>query len=221
MLRRNKEVNNDYLPPKEEYIVFCKPTPKQLSLYHQFLKAEISTATPLKLITVLKNLCNSVNLCALAKPRKEDASRLKSIFTGKIEVLLQLLEYIKQNTKDKVVIVANSTKLLDELQSICDDKCYPFSRLDGKTPVWRRQQQVAVFNLSASNEKFLFLLSAKAGGAGLNLYGANRLIMFDIDWNPAIDQQAMARIWRDKQLSKVYIYRLLTTGTIEGFLMDL
>lgn len=59
------------------------------------------------------------------------------------------------------------------------------------------------------------MLSAKAGGVGLNLPGASRLVLFDSDWNPASDMQAMARIWRDGQKKKVYIYRLLTTGTIE------
>ncbi|KAG0018103.1 helicase [Podila clonocystis] len=61
----------------------------------------------------------------------------------------------------------------------------------------------------------VFLLSAKSGGAGLNLIGASRLFMFDIDWNPSVDQQAMARIHRDGQPRPVFIYRLLSSGTIE------
>ncbi|KAI3387468.1 hypothetical protein SNEBB_005917 [Seison nebaliae] len=65
------------------------------------------------------------------------------------------------------------------------------------------------------DEIFLFLLSSKAGGCGLNLIGANRLVMFDPDWNPANDQQAMARIWRDGQKKNCFIYRFLATGTME------
>lgn len=61
----------------------------------------------------------------------------------------------------------------------------------------------------------VFLLSTKAGGVGLNLVGASRLVLFDLDWNPAHDIQAMARIWRDGQKKTVHIYRLLTTGSIE------
>ena len=61
----------------------------------------------------------------------------------------------------------------------------------------------------------MFLLSSKAGGVGLNLIGGNVVILYDIDWNPANDQQAMARVWRDGQRKNVTIYRLLTTGTIE------
>jgi len=59
------------------------------------------------------------------------------------------------------------------------------------------------------------MLSSKAGGCGLNLIGANRLIMFDPDWNPANDDQAMARVWRDGQKKRCFIYRLLAAGTIE------
>lgn len=57
--------------------------------------------------------------------------------------------------------------------------------------------------------EFIFMLSSKAGGCGLNLIGANRLVMFDPDWNPANDEQAMARVWRDGQRKTCYIYRLL------------
>lgn len=57
--------------------------------------------------------------------------------------------------------------------------------------------------------EYVFLLSSKAGGCGLNLIGANRLIMFDPDWNPANDDQAMARVWRDGQKKNCFIYRLL------------
>lgn len=57
------------------------------------------------------------------------------------------------------------------------------------------------------------MLSSKAGGCGLNLIGANRLVMFDPDWNPANDEQAMARVWRDGQKKTCYIYRLLSVGS--------
>ena len=60
------------------------------------------------------------------------------------------------------------------------------------------------------------LLSTRAGGAGLNLIGANRLVLFDSDWNPAVDLQAMARVWRDGQPKPCVVYRLLTTGEKHG-----
>lgn len=61
----------------------------------------------------------------------------------------------------------------------------------------------------------MFLLSSKAGGVGLNLIGASRLVLYDIDWNPANDLQSMARVWRDGQRKQVHIYRLITAGTVE------
>jgi len=73
---------------------------------------------------------------------------------------------------------------------------------------------VDLFN-DSSRPEFVFLLSSKAGGCGLNLVGANHLILFDSDWNPANDAQAMARVWRPGQKKTVYLYRTLSTGTIE------
>lgn len=69
--------------------------------------------------------------------------------------------------------------------------------------------QVCLFPQSP---EFIFMLSSKAGGCGLNLIGANRLVMFDPDWNPANDEQAMARVWRDGQKKTCYIYRLLSVS---------
>ena len=66
-----------------------------------------------------------------------------------------------------------------------------------------------------NRDQFVFLLSSKAGGCGLNLVGANRLILFDPDWNPATDKQAAARVWRDGQRKKVYEYRFFATGSID------
>ncbi|TKR93523.1 hypothetical protein L596_007959 [Steinernema carpocapsae] len=78
----------------------------------------------------------------------------------------------------------------------------------------QRGKIVERFNDPESPE-YIFLLSSKAGGCGLNLIGANRLVMFDPDWNPANDDQAMARVWRDGQKKHCFIYRLIATGTIE------
>lgn len=61
-------------------------------------------------------------------------------------------------------------------------------------------------------------MSTKAGGVGFNLVGANRLLLYDPHWNPANDKQALGRIWREGQTKNVYIYRLLSTGTIEGMI---
>ncbi|KAB1258133.1 DNA repair and recombination protein RAD54B [Camelus dromedarius] len=115
---------------------------------------------------------------------------------------------------DRVVLVSNYTKTLDILQEVCKRHGYACTRLDGQTPISQRQQIVDGFNSKYSSD-FIFLLSSKAGGVGLNLIGGSHLILYDIDWNPATDIQAMSRVWRDGQKHPVHIYRLLTTGTIE------
>lgn len=78
-----------------------------------------------------------------------------------------------------------------------------------------RQLLVNRFNKSSQEHTFVFLLSTKAGGTGLNIVGASRLVLFDSDWNPANDLQAMGRIHRDGQKKECFIYRFITTGTID------
>ncbi|XP_025936794.1 DNA repair and recombination protein RAD54B isoform X4 [Apteryx rowi] len=135
--------------------------------------------------------------------------------SGKLQVLVRLLAAIHElSPSERVVLVSNYTQTLNILQDTCKRYGYSYTRLDGHTPVSQRQQIVDSFNNKFS-PAFIFLLSSKAGGVGLNLVGASHLILYDIDWNPATDIQAMARVWRDGQKHTVCIYRLLTTGSIE------
>ncbi|XP_074172338.1 DNA repair and recombination protein RAD54B isoform X2 [Rhinolophus sinicus] len=135
--------------------------------------------------------------------------------SGKLQVLTKLLAVIQRlRPTEKVVLVSNYTQTLNILQEVCKWHGYAYTRLDGQTPISQRQQIVDCFNSKYSTD-FIFLLSSKAGGVGLNLVGGSHLILYDIDWNPATDIQAMSRVWRDGQKHPVHIYRLLTTGTIE------
>nr|XP_037284031.1 DNA repair and recombination protein RAD54B-like [Rhipicephalus microplus] len=135
--------------------------------------------------------------------------------SGKLVVLAAMLHSLwTSQPRERIVLVSNFTKTLDILEDICMQKGYPFLRLDGSTSSTQRLELVERFNSPHSN-CFVFLLSCKAGGVGLNLVGASRIVLYDVDWNPANDLQAMARVWRDGQSRHVSIYRLLTTGTIE------
>ena len=134
--------------------------------------------------------------------------------SGKMAVLDYLLAAIKANTNDKVVLVSNYTQTLDMFTKLCALRRYQHVRLDGSMSIKKRGKIVEQFNDPGSSD-FIFMLSSKAGGCGLNLIGANRLVMFDPDWNPANDDQAMARVWRDGQKKQCFIYRLLSTGTLE------
>ncbi|XP_061459089.1 DNA repair and recombination protein RAD54B [Rhineura floridana] len=204
------------------------------------LQGSLENSPHLICIGALKKLCN--HPCLLFKAMKEKESDLNcdrqeklnlyealfDIFSqeynpasfsetdsGKLNVLMQLLAAIHElSPTERVVVVSNYTQTLNILQEVCKRHGYSCTRLDGNTPTSQRQQIVDAFN-SKFCPAFIFLLSSKAGGVGLNLVGASHLILYDIDWNPATDIQAMARVWRDGQKHTVHIYRLLTTGTIE------
>jgi hypothetical protein len=129
-------------------------------------------------------------------------------------VLDNMLALIKATTDDRIVLISNFTQILELMEQLCRMRNYSFVRLDGSLTVKARQKLVDRFNDPTSGI-FCFLLSSKAGGCGLNLIGANRLVLFDPDWNPACDAQAMARVWRDGQKKQCHLYRLLTTGSLE------
>jgi len=136
--------------------------------------------------------------------------------SGKLLLLHRMLSTMRNSgSGDRGVLVSNWTATLDLIQKMCEQYGWPVHRLDGSVSTSKRLKLVEDFNAADNPKAFIFLLSSKAGGCGLNLIGANRLIMYDPDWNPANDRQAMARIWRDGQKRTCYIYRLFTTGTID------
>lgn len=239
ILRRTAEVLSGYLPPKTEYVLLCRPTSSQATLYRRILAhpafqaAYGNTECALQLITVLKKACNSPTLLDPCLSTKAPADTTPSALTTslletipphllrtnasstKLRVLDQLLHTIRTTTSEKVVLVSNYTSTLDVLSQLLTSLSHPFLRLDGSTPSSKRQDLVDTFNRSPASSTFAFLLSAKAGGVGLNLIGASRLVLFDVDWNPATDLQAMARIHRDGQKRRCYIYRFMMKGGID------
>jgi len=118
------------------------------------------------------------------------------------------------NGGDKIVIISNYTQTLDLIGRMCRENSWGFCRLDGSVTMKKRQKMVDEFN-DPTSSLVAFLLSSKAGGCGLNLIGGNRLVLFDPDWNPAVDKQAAARCWRDGQKKRCFTYRFLATGTVE------
>lgn len=242
ILRRTAEILSKYLPSKTEYVLFCRPTSAQASVYRSVLTSPAFAAVlgspdaSLQLIMVLKKVCNSPSLLhntGADKAGSEETTNttITSLLadippallrspgaSGKLQVLDSLLHRIHTTTDEKVVLVSNYTSTLDILSNLLSSLSYTFLRLDGKTPASQRQPLVNKFNRTAAlgpNGVFIFLLSAKAGGVGLNLTGASRLILFDVDWNPSTDLQAMARIHRDGQKRRCRIYRLLTQGALD------
>lgn len=124
-----------------------------------------------------------------------------------------MLASIKANTNDKIVLVSNYTQTLDLFERLCRKRTYGYSRLDGTMPIKKRNKVVVEFN-SPDSSRFIFMLSSKAGGCGLNLIGANRLVMFDPDWNPANDEQvSVDSIWR---IMTTDVFQFLFCISIQG-----
>ena len=229
ILRRTSKVNQKYLPDKVQHIVFCKLTSLQRQIYkslvdlmHQKGKGEFYKKSALQVLTGLKKVSNHpwlvqemVNtfpdVLGNLLPDGDDLYNMK--LSGKTSFLADLLSYLRK-IHEKIVIVSNYTETLQFISHYCREKGYPYLQLDGSTAAMKRTAMVERFN-NPELDEFVFLLSSKAGGCGLNLVGASNLVMFDPDWNPANDEQAMGRIWRDGQKKKCHIYRTLSVGTVE------
>ncbi|RPA76575.1 hypothetical protein BJ508DRAFT_417549 [Ascobolus immersus RN42] len=238
ILRRTSSILAKYLPPKTEYVIFIKPSKLQVQLYQQILascslQAINNPQMSLQLITILKKLCNSPALLAPnnVPSQDEDDDTPTSILptqldpstltrsavsaSSKFTFLDRLLHTLSKTTDEKVILVSHYTATLTLLSKLLHARSLPHLRLDGSTPTNQRQSLVDTFNTTPPTTYFAFLLSSKAGGVGLNLIGASRLILIDSDWNPAIDLQAMARVHRDGQKREVRIYRLVTKGCLD------
>ncbi|XP_025782479.1 DNA repair and recombination protein RAD54-like [Puma concolor] len=237
LIRRTSDILSKYLPVKIEQVVCCRLTSLQTELYKKFLRqakpaeelreGKMSVSS-LSSITLLKKLCNHPALiydkCVEEEggfegaleifPPGYSSKALEPQLSGKMLVLDYILAVTRSRSSDKVVLVSNYTQTLDLFEKLCRARRYLYVRLDGTMSIKKRAKIVERFNNPLSPD-FVFMLSSKAGGCGLNLIGANRLVMFDPDWNPANDEQAMARVWRDGQKKTCYIYRLLSAGTIE------
>ncbi|CAJ1924287.1 unnamed protein product [Sphenostylis stenocarpa] len=224
ILRRTNALLSNHLPPKVK----------------RAITEELKQSKILAYITALKKLCNHPKLiydtirsgspgtsgfedCIRFFPHEMLSGRSGTWtgghgawveLSGKMHVLARLLAHLRHRTNDRIVLVSNYTQTLDLFAQLCRERRYPHLRLDGSTSISKRQKLVNCFN-DTSKDEFVFLLSSKAGGCGLNLIGGNRLVLFDPDWNPANDKQAAARVWRDGQKKRVYIYRFLSAGTIE------
>jgi len=132
--------------------------------------------------------------------------------SGKIQYLSKLLPQL-QARGDRVLIFSQFTMVLDILESALKHLKYKYQRLDGQTPVSERQELIDRFN--ESDEYFIFLLSTKAGGFGINLAGANVVIIHDIDFNPHNDKQAEDRAHRVGQTRDVTVIKLIAKDTLD------
>ena len=145
----------------------------------------------------------------------ELAEDIKSVdLSHKTKILCQILDASKA-ANDKVLVFSQSIPTLDFLEGICQNQRRNYARLDGKTPMGQRQALSKKFN---NGNIELYLISTAAGGLGLNLYGANRVVIFDFKFNPILEEQAVGRAYRIGQQKEVFVYRFVAGGTFEDLI---
>ncbi|XP_033218058.1 DNA excision repair protein ERCC-6-like [Belonocnema kinseyi] len=241
MLRRTKNDVQHHLslPEKNEQVLFCSLTEEQKKLYKEYLASDdVSTvlhersskdgryrARMLIALTALRKICNHPDLFLFTNQivdSEEDENLeltedLMQKFghwkrAGKMIVVRSLLKIWKKQGH-RILLFTQSRQMMHVLEALLQSEEYTYLRLDGTTPMAQRQLTIRKFNTDTSF--FIFLLTTRVGGLGVNLTGADRVVIYDPDWNPATDAQAKERAWRIGQDKRVTIYRLITAGTIE------
>ena len=221
LLRRLKKDVNAQLPSKTEQVLFCRLTPSQRAAYAEFLRGtEVSRVLDgrehaFKAVTTLRKLANDPGLVDNSDARRGSGVAARDVAlgrSGKLRVLAEVLALWHSEGR-RCLVFTQGTRMLDIIEGLVRTARYTYLRMDGTTAMGSRQALVDSFNGDAS--RFLFLLTTRVGGVGVNLIGADRVLIFDPDWNPSTDLQARERAWRLGQRRHVTIYRLIAAGTIE------
>ncbi|KAL0084706.1 SNF2 family N-terminal domain-containing protein [Phycomyces blakesleeanus] len=217
LLRRMKVDVAQDLPKKSEQVLFCKLTKPQRQSYVQFIHSDDMDSIlehrrqVLYGIDIVRKICNHPDIIDISKA-KSNPSYGDPEKSGKMVVVRALLNLWKTE-KHRVLLFSQTRQMLDIIELMVKSLGYNYRRMDGTTPVPHRMALVHEFN--TNEDIYVFLLTTKVGGLGLNLTGADRVILYDPDWNPSTDIQARERAWRLGQKKDVTIYRLITSGTIE------
>ncbi|KAJ0984869.1 hypothetical protein J5N97_003225 [Dioscorea zingiberensis] len=232
LLRRvKKDVMKD-LPPKKELILRVELSGKQKDYYKAILTRNYQVlarrgGAQISLINVvmeLRKLCCHSYMLEGVEPEVEPTDANEGLrqlldFSGKMQLLDKMMVKLKEQGH-RVLIYSQFQHMLDLLEDYLSYRKWNYERIDGKVSGAERQIRIDRFNAKNST-RFCFLLSTRAGGLGINLATADTVIIYDSDWNPHADLQAMARAHRLGQTNKVMIYRLITRGTIEERMMQM
>ncbi|XP_026954350.1 DNA excision repair protein ERCC-6 isoform X2 [Sagmatias obliquidens] len=214
------------LPDKNEQVLFCRLTDEQHKVYQNFidskevyriLNGEMQIFSGL---VALRKICNHPDLFSGGPKNLKgipDEELGEDQFghwkrSGKMIVVESLLK-IWHKQGQRVLLFSQSRQMLDIFEVFLRAQKYSYLKMDGTTAIASRQPLITRYNEDTSI--FVFLLTTRVGGLGVNLTGANRVIIYDPDWNPSTDVQARERAWRIGQKKQVTVYRLLTAGTIE------
>jgi SNF2 family DNA or RNA helicase len=228
VLRRLKSEVEFKLPPKKEIYLFVGLSDIQKTMYRNILSKNIDivngiTKDKIQLLNILmqlKKVCNHPYLFPGVEPGPpyEDGEHLVTN-SMKLNILDVLLKKLKIEGS-KVLIFSQMTSLLNILDDYCRFRGFSYCRIDGK--IWinvgstssvDRDIRIEQFQ-DPNGGKFIFLLSTRAGGLGINLHGANNVIIYDSDWNPQVDLQAIDRAHRIGQTRPVNVYRFVTEGIL-------
>ncbi|KAJ6431384.1 hypothetical protein OIU84_018799 [Salix udensis] len=224
ILRRKKNEVEKYLPGKTQVILKCDLSAWQKVYYQQVtemgrvgLQTGSGKSKSLQNLTMqLRKCCNHPYLFVgdYNMWRKDEIMRA----SGKFELLDRLLPKLHA-TDHRVLLFSQMTRLMDILEIYLQLHDYKYLRLDGSTKTEERGTLLKKFN-APDSPYFMFLLSTRAGGLGLNLQTADTVIIFDSDWNPQMDQQAEDRAHRIGQKKEVRVFVLVSVGSVEEVILE-
>ncbi|XP_059407113.1 probable global transcription activator SNF2L1 isoform X3 [Carassius carassius] len=228
LLRRIKAEVEKSLPPKKEVKIYLGLTKMQREWYTRILMKDIDILNSagkmdkmrlLNILMQLRKCCNHPYLFDGAEPGPPYTTDTHlATNSGKMVVLDKLLPKV-QEQGSRVLIFSQMTRMLDILEDYCMWRGFEYCRLDGNTPHEAREQAIDAFN-APNSSKFIFMLSTRAGGLGINLATADVVILYDSDWNPQVDLQAMDRAHRIGQRKPVKVFRLITDNTVEERIVE-
>ncbi|KAK1369927.1 CHD3-type chromatin-remodeling factor PICKLE [Heracleum sosnowskyi] len=228
LLRRVKKDVMKELPPKRELILRVDLSSKQKEYYKAILTRNYQLLTRRggaqislnNVVMELRKLCCHAFMLEGVEPQDTTEFNKQLLeCSGKLHLLDKMMVKLKEQGH-RVLIYTQFQHMLDLLEDYCNSKKWLYERIDGTVAGAERQIRIDRFNAKTSS-RFCFLLSTRAGGLGINLATADTVIIYDSDWNPHADLQAMARAHRLGQTNKVMIFRLITRGTIEERMMQM
>ncbi|CAL1541161.1 unnamed protein product [Lymnaea stagnalis] len=225
LLRRTKAIVLPDLPEKNDIVLYHGLSALQKSLYKGILTKDIGIFETCSKTSsmALRNILMQLRKCAI-HPYLFDGVEPEPFALGehlvdvshKLVLVDKLLDFLKAGGH-KVLMFSQMTRALDILQDYLGYRGYSYERLDGS--VRGEERYLAVQNFSANDETFVFLLSTKAGGQGLNLIAADTVVFIDSDYNPQNDLQAAARVHRIGQERPVKVIRLIGRNTVEEIIL--
>jgi len=230
LLRRVKSDVEKSLLPKKEVNVYIGMSEMQVKWYKRILEKDIdavngaggkreSKTRLLNIVMQLRKCCNHPYLFEGAEPGPPYTTDEHLVYnSGKMLILDKLLKRL-QKQGSRVLIFSQMSRLLDILEDYCVFRQYKYCRIDGGTAHEDRIAAIDEYNKPGS-EKFVFLLTTRAGGLGINLTTADIVILYDSDWNPQADLQAMDRAHRIGQTKQVVVYRFVTDNAIEEKVLE-